>query len=165
MHTNHSGPSVKKSTEMQISAISGRQMDCCPWAGNEPCPNLYAPPPFPSLPSPCLPATQSLSDMHAHDGRDTVFLSRTSLLLPLPSFLSPAARPRCPKPAMPAFWRAGGLSDGYKHACGEKLTSLSFPFSCCPGGGADVRHIPYLPLPSSFPVHPWRGPLAEPAPC
>ena len=58
MHANHSGSFAKEPAEMQISAIirdykrlyaiSGRQMGCRPWAGNEPCPSLRAPPP------PCL---------------------------------------------------------------------------------------------------------------
>ena len=102
----------------------------------------------------CLPA--------AHDGRDTIFLTRTSLLPPLspPSSSLPpcspaggcaslgggtAARPHCPKPAMPAFWRVGWRVQ----ACLRRGTDFSFS----------------SPLSFFLPFHPWRGPLAEPAPC
>ncbi len=139
-------------------------MDCRPWAepgaGNEPCPNLHAPPPPVSHQEPVLLASRP-------DGRDTIFLTRTSLLPPLssPSALLPpcspaggcaslgggtAARPHCPKPAMPVFWRAGRC----KHACGKELAYLPllFSFFRVQGRGRmpSIHHI----FPSSF--HPWR---------
>lgn len=105
----------------------------------------------------CLPAT--------HDGRDTIFLTRTSLLPPSlspPSSLLPlschhaalraavlrsgAGLPPAPTaPSLPCL-HSGGLAGGCKHACGEELTSLSLPlspssFPSIPGG-AHWRSLP-----------------------
>ena len=134
-------------------------------AGNEPCPNLHAPPPFfllfsplpASRQEPVLPAAQSLSDMHT----------------PAPSLLPPCS------PAGGCFAWGAGLppapaasslpclhSGGLVQACLRRGTDLSSSSLFLPlsGAGADARHIPYLPF--FLPLLPsLAGPLAEPAPC
>ena len=157
---------------MRLYAIIGRQMDCRPWAepgaGNEPCPNLHAPPPLSLTKNQsCLPA--------AHDGRDTIFLTRTSLLPPLssPSALLPPCSPAggcfawgrdCRPPPLPQACHACILAGWRVQACLRQRTGLSSSSLLllpCPGAGTDAKHTPYLP----FFFSSLAGPLAEPAPC